>query len=48
LNNWLISWVVSWAIMLPAVLFAAPVIQFIVVRLTCEDRAGETRRAQEH
>lgn len=40
LSNWLISWIVSWVIMLPAVLFAAPVIQFIALRLTRDDRAG--------
>jgi hypothetical protein len=40
LDNWLISWAVSWVMMLPAVLFAAPVIQFIAVRLTHDDCSG--------
>jgi len=40
LTNWLMSWIVSWVIMLPAVLFAAPAIQFIAIRLTRDDRAG--------
>jgi hypothetical protein len=40
LHNWMLSWLVSWVMMLPAVLFAAPAIQFVAVMLTREDRAS--------
>lgn len=36
LLNWLRSWALSWLLMLPVVLFAAPVIQRAVVKLTRE------------
>ena len=38
-NNWMLSWIVSWIMMLPAVLFAAPAIQFVAVRLTRDEQA---------
>jgi hypothetical protein len=33
----MLSWIVSWIMMLPAVLFAAPAIQFVAVHLTRDD-----------
>lgn len=42
LANWMLSWIVSWIMMLPAVLFAAPVIQFVAVHLTREESADVT------
>jgi Protein of unknown function (DUF2798) len=37
LENWLLAWLISWAMMLPAVLFAAPAIQSLALALTRED-----------
>lgn len=34
LLNWLKSWLIAWLIMLPVVIFAAPFIQTLAVRLT--------------
>ena len=34
--NWIASWLVSWAVMLPAVLFAAPAIRRLAFALTSE------------
>lgn len=42
LSNWLGSWLVSWALMVPIVLFAAPMIQ----RLTCWRARMSERKAQ--
>jgi hypothetical protein len=36
LANWLRSWAIAFALMLPVVLFAAPLIQRAVIRLTRE------------
>jgi Protein of unknown function (DUF2798) len=35
--NWIVSWLISWAMMLPAVLFAAPAIRALAFALTHED-----------
>lgn len=35
-SNWMKSWLFAWAIMLPVVLFAAPGIRWLAVRLTRE------------
>ena len=40
LSNCMGSWIISWIMMLPAVLFAAPAIQFVAVALTREDRGS--------
>ena len=37
LPNWITSWLLSWAVMLPAVLFAAPAIRRLAFALTHED-----------
>lgn len=37
LLNWIASWLISWAVMLPAVLFAAPTIRRLALALTHED-----------
>jgi len=37
LQNWMLSWLISWAMMLPAVLFAAPAIRSLSHALTRED-----------
>jgi Protein of unknown function (DUF2798) len=37
LLNWIASWLISWAVMLPAVLFAAPGIRRLALALTHED-----------
>lgn len=36
-QNWTVSWLISWAVMLPAVLFAAPAIRWLSIALTHED-----------
>jgi hypothetical protein len=36
LSNWLKAWLVAWAIMLPVVLFAAPGIRWLAMKLTRE------------
>ncbi len=35
--NWIVAWLISWIVMLPAVLFAAPVIRRLAFALTHED-----------
>lgn len=35
--NWTVSWLISWIVMLPVVLFAAPVIRWLAFALTHED-----------
>jgi hypothetical protein len=37
LENWLSSWLLSWILMLPVVLFAAPLIRRASLRLTREE-----------
>lgn len=37
LQNWMASWLVSWVLMLPFVLFAAPVIRSLANALTRDD-----------
>jgi hypothetical protein len=37
LENWLSSWLLSWVLMLPVVLFAAPLIRRASLRLTREE-----------
>jgi Protein of unknown function (DUF2798) len=37
LHNWMLAWLISWAMMLPAVLFAAPAIQSLALALTREE-----------
>jgi uncharacterized membrane protein len=37
LPNWIGSWLISWAMMLPAVIFAAPIIRALSVALTREE-----------
>ncbi len=37
LQNWALSWLISWAVMLPAVLFAAPAIRSLSHALTREE-----------
>ncbi len=37
LLNWIAAWLISWAVMLPAVLFAAPAIRRLALALTHED-----------
>ncbi len=37
LFQWLASWLISWAVMLPFVLFAAPVIRRMSIALTREE-----------
>ncbi len=37
LSHWLLSWLISWAVMLPFVLFAAPVIRALSIVLTKEE-----------
>ncbi|MBN8965895.1 MAG: DUF2798 domain-containing protein [Rhizobiales bacterium] len=45
-SNWMVSWLISWVMMLPAVLFAAPAIQFVAVALTRDDSGtGRMNRA---
>ena len=34
LQPWLLSWLIAWATMLPVVLFAAPLIQWAVLKVT--------------
>lgn len=34
--HWLSAWSISWLIMLPIVVFAAPVIKSLVHRITCD------------
>jgi hypothetical protein len=41
----MLSWLVSWVMMLPAVLFAAPAIQYVAVFLTRDDHGGRMNRA---
>lgn len=36
-RNWLVAWLIAWAMMVPAVLFAAPAIRALANALTCED-----------
>jgi uncharacterized membrane protein YjjB (DUF3815 family) len=43
LSNWILAWFVSWAMMLPAVIFAAPAIRALSIALTREDGRGSTR-----
>lgn len=38
LARWLQAWLTSWAVMVPVVLFAAPVIQRLTYSMTTEDR----------
>jgi hypothetical protein len=43
LSNWIISWLEAWALMLPLVLFAAPLILKLALALTREpERAPQT------
>ena len=35
--NWMRSWLVAWVVMLPVVLFAAPVIRRASIILTCDE-----------
>jgi len=35
-SNWMKAWLVAWAIMLPVVLFAAPGIRWLAMKLTRE------------
>jgi Protein of unknown function (DUF2798) len=37
LSHWLASWLISWGAMFPIVLFAAPAIRALSVRLTTEE-----------
>lgn len=40
LRHWLVAWLIAWGLMLPVVLFAAPFIRNLAVKLTREDRRG--------
>jgi uncharacterized protein DUF2798 len=37
LSNWILAWLISWAMMLPAVIFAAPAIGSLSIALTREN-----------
>lgn len=37
LFNWILAWLISWAMMLPAVIFAAPAIRALSIALTRDD-----------
>ena len=37
LQNWITAWLIAWAMMIPAVLFAAPAIRSLSILLTRED-----------
>jgi hypothetical protein len=42
LRNWILAWLISWAMMLPAILFAAPAIRALSLALTHkEKRSGD-------
>jgi hypothetical protein len=38
-HNWILAWLISWVLMLPAVVFAAPVIQSLSLALTRDDQS---------
>jgi Protein of unknown function (DUF2798) len=38
LPNWILAWLISWAMMLPAVIFAAPPIRALSIALTRENQ----------
>jgi hypothetical protein len=37
ISNWLRAWLIAWLLMLPVVLFAAPIIKRLALALTRED-----------
>lgn len=37
IRHWLSAWLISWAMMLPVVIFAAPLIRALAIALTRED-----------
>jgi hypothetical protein len=38
-HNWILAWLISWVLMLPAVVFAAPVIRSLSLALTRDDQS---------